>query len=121
VTNAVGVHFCFAVAIFGIGMLLGVDYAVAHALGAGRLERAHRALLHGALLAGLLSIGCEARRQDSLVAASRNSDATSTEAFSARYSSMFSRSSAALGRMRKVPAPLTPFALVRGSSLEAEP
>jgi MATE family multidrug resistance protein len=53
---SVGVHFFFAFAIFGIGMLLGMDYVVAHAFGAGKLEQAHRALVNGTVLAALLSL-----------------------------------------------------------------
>ena len=53
---SVGVHLFFAVAIFGIGMLLGMDYVVAHAFGAGKLEQAHRALVNGTMLAALLSL-----------------------------------------------------------------
>jgi MATE family multidrug resistance protein len=46
----------FAVAIFGLGMLLGLDYTVAHAFGAGRLGDSHRALLHGVYLSCALSV-----------------------------------------------------------------
>jgi MATE family multidrug resistance protein len=48
---SVGVNVFFAVAIFGIGMLLGLDFLVARAFGAGRLDEAHRALHHGLVLA----------------------------------------------------------------------
>ena len=53
---SVGVSLFFTAGIFGIGMLLGMDYVVAHAVGAGRLEEAHEALFDGVLLAALLSV-----------------------------------------------------------------
>lgn len=39
-----------ALAIFGMGLLLGLDTLVSHAYGAGRLDECHRWLLHGILL-----------------------------------------------------------------------
>ena len=45
-----------AVTIFGIGMLLGLDYLVSHAWGGGRVEEAHRSLVHGLYLALALSV-----------------------------------------------------------------
>jgi MATE family multidrug resistance protein len=45
-----------AVGIFGLGMLLGLDTLVSQAFGAGRLEECHRWLLHGIVLALLLTI-----------------------------------------------------------------
>jgi MATE family multidrug resistance protein len=51
-----GGHIYFAVGIVGLGMLLGLDYVVAHAFGAGDLGRAHRALVHGMYLALALSV-----------------------------------------------------------------
>jgi multidrug resistance protein, MATE family len=39
-----------ALAIFGMGLLLGLDTLVSHAFGAGRLDECHRWLLHGVLL-----------------------------------------------------------------------
>lgn len=39
-----------ALAIFGMGLLLGLDTLVAHAFGAGRLDECHRWLLHGITL-----------------------------------------------------------------------
>lgn len=57
---SVGSSLFFAVAIFGVGMLLGMDYVAAYAVGAGKLKDAHRALHHGYLLAGLLSVGLTA-------------------------------------------------------------
>jgi MATE family multidrug resistance protein len=53
---SVGSNIFFAVAIFGIGMMLGLDYLVAHATGAGNREEAHRALHHGLVLAALFSV-----------------------------------------------------------------
>ena len=47
---SIGSHLFFAVAIFGIGMLLGLDYLVARAFGAGHMHDARRALVHGAYL-----------------------------------------------------------------------
>ena len=38
----------FAVAVFGIGVLLGLDTLVSQAYGARRLEECHRWLFHGA-------------------------------------------------------------------------
>ena len=46
----------FAIAIIGMGTLLGLDYLVAHALGAGRLEDGRRALVQGLYLAVLVGI-----------------------------------------------------------------
>jgi MATE family multidrug resistance protein len=53
---SIGSHLFFAVAIFGIGMLLGLDFLVAHAFGAGRLVDARSALVHGLYLSVVLSI-----------------------------------------------------------------
>ena len=39
-----------ALAIFGMGLLLGLDTLVSHAFGAGRLDECHRWLLHGLTL-----------------------------------------------------------------------
>ncbi len=44
-----------ALAIFGMGMLLGLDTLVSHAFGAGRLDECHRWLLHGLMLSLLLA------------------------------------------------------------------
>ena len=44
-----------ALAVFGMGLLLGLDTLVSHAYGAGRLEECHRWLLHGLTLAGLVA------------------------------------------------------------------
>ncbi|CAN5855250.1 MATE family efflux transporter [soil metagenome] len=45
----------FCVAIFGVGMLLGLDTLVAHAFGAGHPEDGQRSLTHGLYLALMLS------------------------------------------------------------------
>ena len=44
-----------ALAIFGMGMLLGLDTLVSHAFGAGRLDECHRWLLHGLTLSLLVA------------------------------------------------------------------
>jgi MATE family multidrug resistance protein len=49
----IGSMLFMALAIFGIGLLLGLDTLVSHAYGAGRLDECHRWLLHGVYL-GLL-------------------------------------------------------------------
>ena len=51
---SIGSHLFFAIAIFGIGMLLGLDYLIAHAFGAGRLHDARCALVQGVYLSLLL-------------------------------------------------------------------
>ena len=53
---SIGSHVFFAIAIFGMGMLLGLDYLVAHAFGAGRLADARRALVQGVYLSAMLSV-----------------------------------------------------------------
>ncbi|HSP98862.1 MAG TPA: MATE family efflux transporter, partial [Candidatus Dormibacteraeota bacterium] len=53
---SIGSHLFFAIALTGIGMLLGLDYLVATAHGAGRLEDGRRALVQGLYLAVLVSI-----------------------------------------------------------------
>ena len=45
-----------AVAIFSLGMVLGLDALVSQAFGAGNVEECHRWLLHGAVLALLLMV-----------------------------------------------------------------
>ncbi|MBX3024157.1 MATE family efflux transporter [bacterium] len=52
---SIGSHLFFAVAITGIGMLLGLDYLVATAFGAGRADDGRRALVQGLHLAVLVS------------------------------------------------------------------
>ena len=53
---SIGGGIFFAFAIFGIGMLLGLDYVVATAFGASRIDDAHRALVDGVWLALGLSV-----------------------------------------------------------------
>jgi MATE family multidrug resistance protein len=53
---AIGGHLFFAVAIFGMGMLLGLDYVVAHACGSGKLQDAHEALVQGVYLSLVLAL-----------------------------------------------------------------
>jgi MATE family multidrug resistance protein len=53
---SIGSHLFFAVAITGIGTLLGLDYLVAYAHGAGRLDDGRRALVQGTYLAVLVSV-----------------------------------------------------------------
>jgi multidrug resistance protein, MATE family len=48
---AVGSHLFFAVAIFGLGTLLGLDYFVANARGRGEMGEAHRSLVQSFYLA----------------------------------------------------------------------
>ncbi len=52
---SIGNSIFIAVVIFGIGMLLGLDYLVAHAHGAGRPEEVNRSLLTGVYMALILS------------------------------------------------------------------
>ncbi|MFN8641616.1 MAG: MATE family efflux transporter [Candidatus Binatia bacterium] len=53
---SIGSHLFFAVAITGIGALLGLDYLVAYAHGAGRFDDGRRALVQGTYLAVLVSV-----------------------------------------------------------------
>ena len=53
---AVGSHLFFAVAIFGIGILLGLDYFVSNARGRGDLDEAHRSLVQSLYLSTMLGI-----------------------------------------------------------------
>src|SRR5512143_1532249 len=53
---SIGSHLFFAIAITGIGMLLGLDYLVATAHGAGRVADGRRALVQGLYLAVLVSV-----------------------------------------------------------------
>ena len=48
---SIGGHLFFTVAIFGMGLLLGLDYTVAHAHGAGQTDEANHALVDGLHLA----------------------------------------------------------------------
>ena len=52
---SIGGSIFYGVAIFGLGMLLGLDYLVANAFGAGRMADAHRALVDGIMLALVLA------------------------------------------------------------------
>jgi MATE family multidrug resistance protein len=52
---SIGGTIFYAVAVFGMGFLLGLDYVVAHAVGARDLERAHRALLLGLCVSVVLT------------------------------------------------------------------
>jgi len=45
----IGSTFFFTAAVFGVGMLLGLDIVVAQAFGAGRLDDGHRVLVQGGL------------------------------------------------------------------------
>lgn len=54
---SIGSHLFFAVAIFGMGMLLGLDYTVALAVGGGAMQEARRALVHGIYLSLPLAAG----------------------------------------------------------------
>jgi MATE family multidrug resistance protein len=57
---SIGGNLFFAVAIFGMGMLLGLDYVISHALGARRVDDARAALVHGMYLGGLLALALSA-------------------------------------------------------------
>jgi MATE family multidrug resistance protein len=46
----------FAISIFAIGMLLGLDTLVSHAFGAGRMDECHRWLIHGVTLSLTLTL-----------------------------------------------------------------
>ena len=48
---SVGGHYFFTVAVFGMGMLFGLDFLVAHAWGGGRTRDAQHVLAHGLVLA----------------------------------------------------------------------
>jgi MATE family multidrug resistance protein len=52
----VGSSVFMGIGVFARGLLLGLDTLVSHAFGAGRLEECHRWLLHGAVLACVLSV-----------------------------------------------------------------
>ena len=52
----VGSVLFFAVVVFGIGVLLGLDPLVAQAYGAGRLDECHRWLFHGVSLSLMLAV-----------------------------------------------------------------
>ena len=52
----VGSALFFALAVFGMGLMLGLDTLVAQAFGRGQLDECRRWLLHGLLLAAILTI-----------------------------------------------------------------
>ncbi len=52
----VGRALFFCVAVFGIGLLLGLDTVIANSFGAGNLERCRSALWHGVILAAVISV-----------------------------------------------------------------
>ena len=52
----VGSVLFFAVVVFGIGVLLGLDPLVAQAYGAGRQDECHRWLFHGVSLSLMLAV-----------------------------------------------------------------
>lgn len=53
---SIGGHIFFAVAVFGMGMLLGLDYLVARAFGGRRVADANRALVDGVYLSVALTV-----------------------------------------------------------------
>jgi len=52
---SLGTALYLAVAIFGMGLLLGLDTIVSQAFGAGRLDDCHRSLVHGVYLSLILT------------------------------------------------------------------
>ncbi len=52
----IGSALFFALAVFGMGLMLGLDTLVAQAFGRGHLDECRRWLLHGLLLAGILTV-----------------------------------------------------------------
>jgi MATE family multidrug resistance protein len=52
----VGSSLFMALAVFGMGVLLGLDTLVSHSYGADRIEECHRWLLHGTLMALALAV-----------------------------------------------------------------
>jgi MATE family multidrug resistance protein len=52
----VGSSMFTAVAVFAMGLLLGLDTLVSHAFGAGRIEDCHRWLLHGVVLSLAIAV-----------------------------------------------------------------
>jgi len=57
---SIGSHVFFAFSMIGGGILLGLDFLIAHAYGAGRMAEAHRALAQGVLLATALAVASTA-------------------------------------------------------------
>jgi len=52
----VGGTLCFTIAVFGIGLLLGLDYTVSRAVGAGHVEEGHGWLVQGVYVALLAAL-----------------------------------------------------------------
>jgi multidrug resistance protein, MATE family len=52
----IGTNTFFAIAVFGMGLLLGLDTVVSQSFGAGRLDECHRWLVHGVFLALVLAV-----------------------------------------------------------------
>lgn len=52
----IGTSLFMGVSIFGIGLLLGLDTLVAQAYGAGRVDECHRWLVHGLVLAVVMTV-----------------------------------------------------------------
>ena len=52
---SIGAMIFLAVAIFGMGLLLGLDTLVSQSYGAGKIEDCHRSLFHGVYLSLLLT------------------------------------------------------------------
>jgi multidrug resistance protein, MATE family len=52
----IGSHLFLALAVFGIGLLLGLDTLVSQAFGAGRVDECHRWLFHGIWLSAVLTV-----------------------------------------------------------------
>ncbi len=53
---SIGSSVYIVVPLVGVGLLLGLDYLIAHAFGAGNIEDCHRSLFHGIYLSFALSI-----------------------------------------------------------------
>lgn len=53
---SVGANLFHFVAMFGVGILLGLDYLVSHAFGGGRMHEAHRTLVQSLYLCLLLTV-----------------------------------------------------------------
>jgi MATE family multidrug resistance protein len=52
----IGTNTFIAIAVFGMGLLLGLDTLVSQSFGAGRIDECHRWLVHGVALALLLTV-----------------------------------------------------------------
>ena len=53
---AIGSSFFYTIAVFAMGLLLGLDTLVSQAFGAGRMDDCHHSLISGLWLAGLASV-----------------------------------------------------------------